>query len=321
MKILIELPTWLGDTVMTTPSIENITKLHPDAKITVFGSFVSTQALKPHPNVVKTVIDNSKKEGFRYKNLYTLAKSLGRFDIALSFRRSFTSKFFLYFVDAKIKRGYKRYTKEEIHQTIRYNDFINIALNIESFPKDLKLYFTPKIYTKPTIGINPGATYGSAKRWYPDRFAKVAKEFANKFDILIFGGPNEVEMANDIERELQKSGMKNYKNLAGKTTVKELIEHIGGLSLFITADSGPMHVAAAFKIPTVSLFGPTKFKETSQWQNPNGKMVRFDLECSPCMKRECPLKTHECMKLITPTLVIKEAKALLENIPNTHSKP
>jgi heptosyltransferase-2 len=310
LNILIELPTWLGDTVMSTPAIENIIKTYPDAKITLFGSQVSTKALKHHPNVIKTVIDSSKKNGFRYKNLYTLAKSLGSFDIALSFRRTFTSKFFLFFVKAKIKQNYKRYTKKEIHQVIRYNDFVNRALNIKTTPKNLKLYFQPKEYEKKTLGINPGATYGSAKRWYPDRFAKVAKELADEFDIVIFGGPTEVDIADDIENELQKSGIKNYINLAGKTSIEELIEYIGGLDLFITADSGPMHVAAAFNIPTISLFGPTKYKETSQWMNEKSTMIRYDLNCSPCMKRECPIKTHECMKLITEKDIIDKVNNL-----------
>jgi heptosyltransferase-2 len=310
MNILIELPTWLGDTVMTTPSFENIIKTYPDAKITIFGSYVSCEALKTHPNVIKVVIDDSKKSGIRYKNLYTLAKSLGSFDIALSFRRTFTSKFFLFFVKAKIKQNYKRYTKKEIHQVIRYNDFVNQTLKIDTTPKNLKLYFQPKKYKKRTLGINPGATYGSAKRWYPERFAKVAKELADEFDIVIFGGPSEVDIADDIEKELQKSSIKNYTNLAGKTSIKELIEYIAGLDMFITADSGPMHVAAAFSVPTISLFGPTKFKETSQWMNKNSTLIRHQLPCSPCMKRECPLKTDECMKLITADEVISSYNAL-----------
>ena len=308
MKILIELPTWLGDTVMTTPAIENIVKKYPDADITLFGSFVSLEAMKNHPNVTKTILDDSKSGKFRFLKLYKIAKSLGQFEIALSFRRTITSKFFIFFLDAQKKDNYKRYTKDEKHQVIRYNDFINKSLNTNYMPSNLKLYFTPKIYTKPTLGINPGATYGSAKRWYPERFAKVAKELSSSFDIVIFGGPSEVDMAEDIEKLLKDEGVKNFSNLAGKTSIKELIENIAGLSLFITGDSGPMHVAASFNIPTISLFGPTRYRETSQWNNPYSTIVRHQIECSPCMKRECPLKTDECMKLITEDEVIKEAK-------------
>ena len=70
---------------------------------------------------------------------------------------------------------------------------------------------------KPTLGINAGATYGSAKRWYPEKFAKVASEFSDKYNILIFGGPGEVEMAKEIEDNLIALHVENFTNIAGKT--------------------------------------------------------------------------------------------------------
>ena len=94
--------------------------------------------------------------------------------------------------------------------------------------------------------------------------------------------------------------------MAGLTTIPELIEKIAGLSLFITNDSGPMHIAAAYKVKTVSIFGPTKFTETNQWRNDkNGLIVTKNLDCAPCMKRECPLKHHNCMKLVTANDVLE----------------
>lgn len=311
MKIFIEIPTWLGDAIMTTPAIQNIIKTYPDAKITLLGSFVSTQAFKDYPNIEKVLVDDTKKSGNRYKNLISLAKSIGKVDLAISFRRSFSSKFMMFFVKAKKKFNYKRLTKEEIHLCIRYNDFVNKVLNLNNQVGDLKLYFKPFSYSKPTLGINPGATYGSAKRWYPNEFAKVAITLASKYDIVIFGGPAETDIANDIEKELIKNGITNYQNLAGKTTIPELIEKIAGLDLFITNDSGPMHIAAAYKTKTIAIFGPTKFTETNQWNNDkNGLIVTKNLECAPCMKRSCPLKHHNCMKEITADDVLKAVEKL-----------
>ena len=296
-KILIEVPTWLGDCVMTTPAIENIIATYPNVQLTIFGAFVSTAIFEEHPNVEKIVLDQSKKAPSRLKWIYNTAKELGEFDASITFRRTFFSKLFIWFTKAKTKGYYKRYTKETIHQAIRYNDFVNKTFKLNTTAQDLKIYFEPFSYQKPTLGINPGASYGSAKRWYPEKFAKVAEELSEKYEIVIFGGPAEVEMANDIETELQKSNV-SCENIAGKTTIKELCQKIGGLDLFITGDSGPMHVAGAFKVPTVAIFGPTKDKETSQWMNPKGKIVKREIACSPCMKRVCPLKHHECMKLI-----------------------
>jgi len=316
LKILIEIPTWLGDAVMTTPAIENIVAIYPHAKLTIFGSFVSTKLFLNHPNVEKIIIDNSKKKGNRYINLYKLAKSVGAVDISFSFRKNITTKFFLYFVQSQKKYIYQRYTKQELHQVIRYNDFINKSLHIKSKVDKLKIYLNgeKEKNKKPLLGLNPGATYGSAKRWYPEEFAKVAIALASKYNIVIFGGAGETDIAQDIEETLKKFNVLNYQNLAGKTSVEELIENISKLDLFITNDSGPMHLAAAFAIPTISIFGPTRHIETHQWMNPQEMLIRKEMACSPCMKRTCPLKHHECMKLITAEDVLKRLKR------HTHEK-
>lgn len=298
MNILIELPTWLGDTVMATPSIEELVKQYPNAKITFFGSYVSTETLKAHPNSIHVEVDESKKAIPRHYWLYLTAKKLGKFDLAISFRSSFTSKLFLWSLNAKKKIQYKKNIFNG-HQVEKYAKLLHVK------PQGLKLYQKPQKYEKPTLGINPGATYGSAKRWYPQEFAKVANHFSKTHDIVIFGGPNELEIANEVEKLINTQVI----NLAGKTSITQLIEKIAGLDLFVTNDSGPMHIAAAYKIPTVTLFGPTRYDETSQWQNPNGYIISHNLECAPCMKRVCPLKTHECMKGIKAEEVIK----VLEN--------
>ncbi len=302
MKILIEIPTWLGDAIMATPAIENLIKHYKDTDVTLVGSPVSIEALKHHPNVVKSVIlDKS------YHSLYKTAKSLGYFDIAVSFRTSFRSKTFLYFIKAKQKFQFsKKY--QNMHQVEKYNTFINQALHTNYPANDLKLYVKPFHYDKPTLGINPGATYGSAKRWYPEEFAKVAIALSKEYDIIIFGGPTEIEIAKDIEDQIKKSGVNKVQNLAGKTSIVELISKIAGLSKFITNDSGPMHIAAAYKVPTVAIFGPTNHKETHQWKNPQETIIRKEMDCAPCMKRTCPVKHHECMKLITAEDVLEKYK-------------
>ncbi|HQR73596.1 MAG TPA: lipopolysaccharide heptosyltransferase II [Sulfurovum sp.] len=313
MKILIEVPTWLGDTVMSTPAIENVMAVYPKCQIILFGSFVSTKIFLQHPNVTQIIVDQSKDKGSRYLNLYRLAQKVGKVDLALSFRQSFSTRFFFWFVEAQKKCIYKRYREKPVHQVVRYNDFVNHCLGTDFTPKKLKIYYNTLEQAqrqKPIVGINPGATYGSAKRWYPQEFAKVAIALSSHYDVVLFGGPGEVEMANDIENLLKNAAITNYQNLAGKTSVEGLIEHISHLNLFITADSGPMHIAAAFDVPTVSIFGPTRASETNQWQNPKSIVVKKDLFCAPCMKRTCPLGHHECMKLITANDVLEAVKKL-----------
>ncbi len=323
MRILVILPNWLGDALMATPAIELLSVSYTDAKFTFVGSHVSIEALKHHPKCENAYVDKTKNDSNRFINTYKFAKKLGKFDLAVSFRNQLHSSLLLRWTDtviccaraswhSQLLLSHAQRVSTEQHLVLQYLQIA--AANLEDKPTDaipLELYIPKKSFKKPTLGINAGATYGSAKRWYPERFAQVAAHFSATYDIIIFGGPNEVEMAGDIEKELKTLHVSNYTNLAGKTSIKELCENIGGCSLFITNDSGPMHVAAAYQVPTVAIFGPTRYKETSQWKNKKSILVRHEMDCSPCMKRECPLKHHNCMKEITASEVIEAVKTLL----------
>ena len=323
MKILVILPNWLGDAIMATPAIELLALHYPNARFTFVGSYVSIEALKYHPLCERAIVDGTKKASSRLLATYKLAKELGEFSLAITFRNQLHSSLLLRFTTTLLCLAKSSWHSQLLlshtpkietnqHLVSQYSELAMI--NTDEFNGDipaLKLYIEPKKFDKPTLGINAGATYGSAKRWYPERFAEVAAAFNKEFDILIFGGPNEIAMAKEIEDNLHKFGVKNYKNIAGKTDIKELCSHIAGCSFFLTNDSGPMHVAAAYKVPTVAIFGPTKYKETSQWKNEKSIIVRKEMECSPCMKRECPLGHHDCMKMISATEVIAAIKTLL----------
>jgi heptosyltransferase-2 len=305
MKILIELPTWLGDTVMATPAIENLASHFNNVEITLLGSFVSITAFKNHPKVLKTYVLDK-----QYINLYKTLKDFDEFDVFLSFRSSLRSKFIKFYISSKSKYQFdkKKYIKG--HQVEKYNNFINDSLNINTFASKLILHTKEKNTDgkNKLLGINPGASYGSAKRWYPKEFAKVAIDLSSQYDIIIFGGPNEKDIAKDIEKYLIEKGVENYKNLAAQITINELITQISNLDLFITGDSGPMHLAAAFQIPTVAIFGPTKDNETSQWMNEKSMIVKKNLDCQPCMKRTCPLNHHNCMKMVVASDVLRAVK-------------
>jgi heptosyltransferase II len=302
VKILIETPSWLGDSIMATPAMENIINSYQFSEITLIGSIISLEALKKHPNVKETYILDK-----NYLNLYKNIKTYGKFDIFFSFRGSFRSIFLKFFISATKKYQYNKNDYSIGHQVERYNSFINKSLNIYSIPNELKLYTNNNVKNSNNklLGINPGAKYGSAKRWYPDQFAQVAIELSSTYDIIILGGVEDSDIALDIEKYLIEKNVSNYKNLSAKTTISELINQISNLDLFITGDSGPMHVAAAFKIPTISIFGPTNSKETSQWSNEKSFIIKKNLACQPCMERSCPLIHHNCMKLIKASEVLK----------------
>jgi heptosyltransferase-2 len=319
MKILIILPNWLGDAVMATPAIEALCTLHPDAELTLVGSYVSLEALKHHPRCTRSYVDETKIGGNRLLNTYRFAKLLGKHDMGITFRSQLHSSLLLRFTGTPLTAARASWHSRTLltrpvtphHPAHLVEQYRDIAQALSAEPLiigHLRLHIAPHRFDRPTLGINPGATYGSAKRWYPEKFAEVARAFADRYEIVIFGGPGEVEMARDIEARLE--GI-NVTNLAEKTSVQELCAMIGGLSLFVTNDSGPMHVAAAYQIPTVAIFGPTRHLETSQWQNEKSVIVRHEMECAPCMKRECPLGHHECMKSITAQEVIEAVKQII----------
>ena len=322
MKILIILPNWLGDAIMATPAIELLASHYPSARFTFVGSYVSIEAIKHHPLCERAVIDQTKKASSRLLATYKLAKDLGQFALAITFRNQVHSSLLLRFTNTVVSLAKSSWhsrlllshtpkIRAKKHLVEQYSELAMINTdNFNGLSPALKLYIDKGSFNKPTLGINAGATYGSAKRWYPERFAEVAAAFKNRYDIIIFGGPNEVQMAQEIEKNLLKLGVNNYTNIAGKTSIEELCTNIGACSLFLTNDSGPMHIAAAYQVPTVAIFGPTKYKETSQWKNEKSSIIRKEMECSPCMKRECPLGHHDCMKNITSIEVIEILKSL-----------
>jgi len=307
MKILIELPTWLGDAVMVTPAIENLVRHLSDVEITFLGSLISIDALKNHPKVIKTYVVEK-----NFFHLYKTLRDFEDFDVFVSFRSSFRATIIKFFISSKNKYQFNKKKYKKGHQVEKYNNFINDSFKINTIASRLILHLGKENLNKKNklLGINPGATYGSSKRWYPKKFADVATDLSSQYDIIIFGGPREREIANDIEQYLIKNGVSNYQNLAAKITIKELGSKIANLDLFITGDSGPMHLAAALQIPTVAIFGPTVDIETSQWMNVKSSIVKKNLECQPCMKRVCPLKHHNCMKLVEASDVLKAVKSL-----------
>ena len=305
MRILIETPTWLGDSVMTTPALQNIEKMFPNSEIILIGSKLALDVLQGYGSkqIILSRFNNSPFA--RFNQIRKTIKNIEKIDISISFRKSFYSGVLQFLTKAKKRLAISSYANKifinypiqphrNLHQVQRYLEIIKPLGEIKNF--DLKLNFKAEKFKYPTIGINSGATYGSAKRWHHKKFAELINKLPKEFEIILFGSLAEKEINQEIENLIKRPIL----NLTGKTTIKTLSEKIAGLSFFITNDSGPLHIAGAFKIPTIAIFGPTDFHKTDQWQNPNQHIITKNLECSPCMKRSCPLKHHNCMEKIKP---------------------
>lgn len=185
--------------------------------------------------------------------------------------------------------------------------------------------------SSPIIGINPGATGGTAKRWFPERYAELANRLAQRFNtkILIFGGPSDFELGEQIKElaakypddsdDKQESKFSDVCiNLASKTTLRQAFALIEKCDLFITNDSGLMHAAAALGTKQIAIIGSTDHIATAP-SSPNSVMTRVPVPCSPCLKVHCPKKErdvdyHTCMKKISVDMVMERCESVLESI-------
>jgi len=305
MKIFIDLPTWLGDSIMASAGIYALKEFFKDGEFVFYGSFTSIELFREFPNSTSIVCERKR----RFSQILKLNKN-EKFDLAFSFRSALSAKLTLFLLRAKKKFTFDKNQNKEKHQVLKYLYFIENALGFKAKSQNLNLPFKIKKETKQSIGLNPGAHFGCAKRWKSEYFIQTASAFKD-YEILIFGVKEDEKLCEDIEKALIQKGLK-VQNLCAKTSIKELCEKISSLSLFISNDSGPMHIGAVYKIKTLALFGPTKFTQTSPWENQNAKILHLDLPCMPCMQRTCPLKHHKCMEDLKPEIVIKQAKILLQ---------
>jgi heptosyltransferase-2 len=160
------------------------------------------------------------------------------------------------------------------------------------------------------IGVSPGAAYGNAKRWLPERFAESAQHLARSLDapVMIFGGKTERPLCDAVAEPLRRSGVEVH-NIAGETRLGEFIDMAAACRLFLTNDSGGMHVASALAVPTVAIFGATDDSTTGP-TGPLARVVREHAECSPCLLRECPID-HRCMTGVSSEQVVAAAETLV----------
>ncbi len=158
------------------------------------------------------------------------------------------------------------------------------------------------------VGVSPGAAYGSAKRWLPERFAAAASEVARELgaQVAVFGSAAERDVCEEVARGVTVP----VHNFAGETSLGEYIELAAACSVYLTNDSGPMHIASALGLPTVAIFGATNHVTTGP-TGPLARVVRENVECSPCLLRECPID-HRCMTRVEASRVALVALELVK---------
>lgn len=333
MKILLRFPNWLGDAIMATPTLELLKKEFLNASFTLVGPSFLQDLFKKDSRITKFYIDSTKENGNRIINTYKLAKKISKHDISIAFNNNIFSALMLYWTKSSVRIGYAKNLRSFLltdpikvnscpHQVISYARLAEPVLKNYSEdnipPLSLKIAQTFKItdFNK-RIGISPGAAYGISKMWLSEYFIEVILYLLNQnYHVYLYGSKNEKELNEKIYSSVKKllfnqKLINNLINLTGQTSISQLIESISELDLFLCNDSGPMHIASALKIPLIAIFGPMDVKWTLPWKYNKAIILDKHLSCAPCKKRICPLKHHNCMKLITPDEVIYEIQSIL----------
>jgi len=324
-RVLILLPTWLGDCVMCTPALDSLRRQLAGARLVGVCAPGPAQLFQEDPRFDAVVLDTTKRQGGRWRTIPRLGRQLreehGPFDLAFSFKNSFSARWLMRNAGAPRRIGGKAGWTDLLltdaipcadgqHYAQRYHQIVNGYFGSQRGAGPLTLHVpAPARLLRPTVGLAPGSAYGSARRWDATRFGQVAVALSRDFDVLILGGPNEQEQADVIEAALRLAGVGNYRNLIGQS-VSDMVATMAGMTLYVGHDSGATHIATALGVPTVVLYGSTSPSLAYPWRHPASRIVRHALPCAPCNRRTCPLQHHACMKQITVGNVLDAAYSL-----------
>ena len=322
MKIVVRAPNWIGDSVLALPAVRSLSKNFPEAQIWIAAKNW-VKDLYHAQDFIKGIIPLPTDSDI--KSLRRSAKTIKalQFDTGVLLTNSFGSALLFYLAKIPHRWGYSRdgrgflltrkvslkKRKNPSHQADYYMALIsglgmkihspNLFLSLTREEKEgaRKLLLSHGIELKrPLVILNPGASYGPAKRWPAQNYAELGRllQNRNKANILITGAADEDELARTIASLMVTKPLV----LTGQTDLRKLAGFISQSALFVTNDSGPMHMANALGVPVVAIFGPTDPSITGPFQDP-AVVIKKDTVCWPCSYRDCPFD-HRCMTAIAP---------------------
>jgi heptosyltransferase-2 len=330
-RILIRASNWLGDSVISVPAVRAIKSGRPDAHITIAAPAKIAAIWKLVPEVDEIV-------SLPARGLFAavrLVRRQPRFDVAVLFPNSLRVTLEAWLSGIPRRVGYRGHSRSWLlnqivpetarvgppeHQALRY---LRIAESLGAETTDLDFSIkqktpnaqprdsdqTSNIKPQTSLALCPGAEYGPAKRWLPERFAEAAKAIADQRDVqwILFGTKTDAAIGAEICKVLGD----RCSNRIGETTIEQLIAELRECRLLLTNDTGTMHLASLLGVPVVAVFGSTEPRLTG----PLGEghtVLRHQVECSPCFLRECPID-FRCMKAVSVQEVVDSVLSTLRN--------
>jgi heptosyltransferase-2 len=318
---------------MSMPALQALRARFPDAHISILAHPSVSGVFAREPFCDDVIVSEPTRGMRRFRAAWRTAGHLRRrkFDCAILLPNSFASAAVVRLANTPIRIGYARDGRGFLlthpipvplpretprHQRFYYLELLKRARLIDDYSLDSPVRLSPakpaspRSAFAPVIGVSPGAAYGGAKRWLPERFAEAAVQIARErgASVAIFGSTQELAICEAVRSAVEAAGVV-CKNFAGTTTLAEFIERAGACDVFLTNDSGAMHVASALGVPTVAVFGATDDQATGP-AGSHSRVVRQPVECSPCLLRECPID-HRCMTRVESSLVAETALDLV----------
>jgi len=346
MKIIVRAPNWVGDAVMAIPALEAIRRAHASAEIAILARPAVADLYRGaiFANRIVEYDNAGRHKGWRGREKLVAELRRERFDLAILLQNAFEAAWLAWRAGIPQRAGYARdgrgplLTKpirvpkdSEIprHESHYYLELIRRAGWIESRGEiaairlrvpssareaaDASLLRAGARERAWRCAIAPGASYGAAKCWPPERFAALADRLISECgaDVILFGTPSEKEMAARICCAMKCNPI----SLVGQTSMRELTALFSACSIFIGNDSGAMHVAAAAGLPVIGIFGPTDPEGTAPL-TPRFTLIRESVSCSPCFLRSCPVD-HRCMTRINVDTVFAAAQQIQNSLKDS----
>ena len=319
-RILIRGTNWLGDSVISVPAVRAIKRGRPDAHVTVAAPEKLTAVWKLVPEVDEVL-------PLPASSPFAVARLLKRqdpFDVAVLFPNSLRSALEVRLAGIPRRVGFAGHNRSWLLNQVvpdvlrngpfrhQVHDYLQIARNLGAeIDGDLMPPSVARsgvnVSAQPLVGLCPGAEYGPAKRWLPERFAEVAARVSDERGAkwVLFGIKADAASGKVIADALGDRCI----NRIGETTVEQLTNELRECQALLTNDTGTMHLATLLGVPTVAVFGSTEHRLTGPLGDGN-IVVRHHVECSPCFLRKCPID-FRCMHAVGTDEVVARLLELL----------
>lgn len=325
-KILVVAPSWIGDTVLAQPLFKLLYARHRDLALDVLAPEWTLPLLKRMREVRRAILNPLGHGELKLGPRLRLGRELRAegYQQAIVLPNTFKSALPPFFAAIPRRTGFRGEMRWGLLNDVRTLDehalplmahryaalagaagepraraLPGLHLNVDENARAATLRKLGLDATRPVAALCPGAEYGPAKRWPARHFAALAQQLAARgLAVWLVGSAKEGALGAEIAHLSGGACL----NLCGRTTLDEAVDVLASAQLAVSNDSGLMHVVAALGKPLVALYGSSSPALTPPLSD-HARILKLDLPCSPCFKRECPLGHFNCMRQLTPERV------------------